>query len=170
MLVYDNEALALWIGTQLHKEFLPPYQCIGVARGAELLAVALFNNFDWPSIEITFATTSPRWASRQMIARIIGYPFIELDCRRITAVTGRRNKDARAFLLRFGFHEEGHHPELFENDDGVSYGLLKRDAQKWLEIYRHERPQTTRSTRSLPDGTDRIAIRHQERDREQDPE
>jgi len=163
MLVYDNDLLAEWIGFMLGRKFLPPYQCIGVMRDNVLLATALFNNFDWPNIEITFATTSPRWATRQAIARILAYPFHELECRRLTAITGRQNRAARAFLLRLGFCEEGHHPALFEHDDGVSYGLLKRDAQKWLEIFDVESTNTTSATQSLHDVGRRIEGEHCER-------
>jgi hypothetical protein len=172
MLIYnEDDALAQWIGRQLGGiRFSPPYCCIGVARGAELLAAVLYNNFEPPNIQITFVTTSPRWASRQVIGRILGYPFRELGCRRISAITPARNKQARAFMLRLGFNEEGHHPDYFENDAGVSYGLLKRNAQKWLEIFDVESAITTRSSRSLHDGEGGITGEHPERDRQLAPE
>jgi|SRR5215472_13936322 len=170
MFVYDNDLLAQWIGFQLGRQFHPPYQCIGVVRGEDLVAAALFNNYDHPNIEITFVTTSPRWASRQAVARILGYPFIELGCRRITAVTGKKNRRTRDFLGRLGFAEEGYHRELFERDDGVSYGLLKRDAEKWLESYHVKGTIPACSTGPLHDGRGGSEIQHSDRHRERPPE
>ena len=133
MLVYgEDEALAAWVGERLGMAFSPPYVCIGVSRET-LVAAALYNNFQLPNIQITFVTTSPRWATRQVIARILAYPFVELGCARVSAVTEVTNRDARRFLRRLGFRQEGYHPELFQRGDGVSYGLMKHDALKWLE-------------------------------------
>jgi RimJ/RimL family protein N-acetyltransferase len=161
--IYDDELLAQWVGVKLGRQFQLPCRCIGVSRGDELLAVALFNNYDPPNIEITFVTTTPRWASRQVIGRILAYPFRELGCRRLTAVTSARNIPTRAFLRRLGFSEEGFHPELFEDSDGVSYGLLRRNAERWLEHY-HEGTEGAGITRSVLDGSDAEPVQHQERD------
>lgn len=129
----DNE-VALWMGDRLGCRFSPPFTCIGVARAGELVAGALFNNWKPPhNIEITFATTTPRWATRQTIRAILSYPFVQLRCHRITAVTEATNQPARAFLCRFGFVEEGRHPDMFDSGDAISYGLLRRNALKWLE-------------------------------------
>jgi len=154
------------MGIQLGKQFMPPYQCIGVVRGDAFVAGALFNNFDWPNIEITFVTTTPRWASRQVIGRIFAYPFCELGCRRLTAITGARNETARVFLERLGFGQEGIHPDLFEHDDGISYGLLKRDALKWLEISHVESTKTAGASGSVHDEWGGIEGQHSSGDRE----
>jgi RimJ/RimL family protein N-acetyltransferase len=60
------------------------------------------------------------------------YPFIQLGCNRITAITKAKNQPARAFLCRLGFHLEGVHPGVFLDDDAISYGLLRSDASRWL--------------------------------------
>jgi ribosomal protein S18 acetylase RimI-like enzyme len=136
MLVYGHDdELAEWLGNRLGISFAPPYVAIGVVRGVVLVAAALYNSYEPPNIQITFATTTPRWASRQVIGRILAYPFCEIGCRRISAVTRARNEPARAFLERLGFRAEGFHPQYFHDDDAVSYGLLQRDAQKWIEGY-----------------------------------
>lgn len=144
MLVYHHdEALAEWIGWQLDCKFAPPYKCIGVMRGDKLVAAVLYNNFQLPNIQMTIASVSPRWASRQVIGRLFAYPFHELRCRRVSAVTKAMNQPARAFLSRLGFVPEGFHPQLFEDDDGVSYGLLKNDARKWIEDFDGQGPKPT---------------------------
>ncbi|HEX4571513.1 MAG TPA: GNAT family protein [Dongiaceae bacterium] len=134
MLVYQaDEQLAAWIGGQIGVAFSPPYVCIGIVRGETLVAAVLYNDFQPPNIQMTIASITPRWASRQVIARLLAYPFLELQCLRVSAVTRATNEDARRFLARLGFHQEGHHPLLFPDDDGVSYGLMRSDAEHWLE-------------------------------------
>jgi RimJ/RimL family protein N-acetyltransferase len=43
------------------------------------------------------------------------------------------NQPARAFLCRLGFREEGYHPDALPLGDAVTYGLLRKDAARWLE-------------------------------------
>jgi hypothetical protein len=135
MLVYGHdEQLAAWIGEQLGARFTPPYSCIGILRHDQLAAACLYNNFMPPDIQMTIASVTPRWASRQVIARLFGYPFLELGCLRVSALTRVHNLPARDFLARLGFRQEGYHPQMFLDDDGVSYGLLRADANHWLEV------------------------------------
>lgn len=136
MLIYGRDReLSLWVGQQLGlngpvRSVEPT--AIGVARNNKIVAAALFTNYQPPAIEITFVTTTPRWASRQTIAAILRYPFVQLGCRRVTAITEACNGPARAFLERLGFRQEGLHPDAFPSGDGVSYGLLRKDAERWL--------------------------------------
>ena len=136
MLIYGHDReLSLWAGERLGlngrvRGYDPV--AIGVARGGEIVAAALFANHQGPTIEVTFVTSTPRWASREMVRGILQYPFVQLGCKRVTAVTEACNKPARAFLERLGFRQEGVHPEAFPSGDGISYGLLRKDADKWL--------------------------------------
>lgn len=136
MLIYGHDReLALWAGHQLGLS--GPVRgvdptAIGVSRDGTIVAVALFTNYQKPNIEITFVTTTPRWASRMTIRRILEYPFVQLSCKRITAITEACNAPARAFLERLGFKQEGVHQDAFASGVGISYGLLRHDAERWL--------------------------------------
>ena len=66
------------------------------------------------------------------IRAMLRYPFVQLSCVRLTAVTPARNVRARAFLARLGFRQEGVHPDALPGGDAVSYGLLARDAARWI--------------------------------------
>lgn len=137
MLLYGHDReLSLWVGERLGinrpiKSVDPT--AIGVVRSGRIVAAALFTNYQPPTIEITFVTTTPRWASREMIRGILAYPFVQLECKRITAVTEACNIPARSFLERLGFRQEGIHPDAFPSGEGISYGLLRADAARWLE-------------------------------------
>jgi RimJ/RimL family protein N-acetyltransferase len=136
MLIYGHDReLSLWAGSRLGLggpvRGVDPI-AIGVARADRIVAVALFSNFQPPTIEVTFVTTTPRWASREMIRGILAYPFLQLGCKRVTAVTETCNAPARSFLERLGFLQEGVHPDAFPSGEGISYGLLRRNAERWL--------------------------------------
>ena len=136
MLIYGHDReLSLWAGH--HLGLSGPIRgvdptAIGVSREGKIVAVALFSNYQWPAIEITFVTTTPRWASRENIRAILAYPYVQLDCRRLTAITEACNSPARAFLERLSFKQEGVHPDAFPSGEGISYGLLRGDAERWL--------------------------------------
>jgi len=127
----DRE-LARWASERLGGVDFEPCVAIGVAHHGEIVAAAIYNQYRWPDIQITFVTSSPRWASPGAVRAILRYPFIQLRCARITAVTGVSNQPARAFLCRLGFHLEGYHPQALPDGDSVTYGLLRHDAARWI--------------------------------------
>jgi RimJ/RimL family protein N-acetyltransferase len=134
MLIFGRDReLAQWAKIKLGVEDFGPCACIGVAHKGEIVAVAVYNGFAWPNIQVTFVTSSPRWASPGAVRAILRYPFVQLRCKRVTALTESRNLAARAFLERLGFRQEGIHPDAFPSDDGISYGLLARAAARWIE-------------------------------------
>lgn len=133
MLIFGHDReISQWCGDQLGIKDFGPCSAIGVARDGKIVAGAVYSNYRHPNIEITFATTTPRWASRETISAILAYPYLQLHCRRLTAITEALNQPARAFLSRLGFTQEGYHPHVFAADDAVTYGLLREDAEKWL--------------------------------------
>lgn len=127
-----DEPLAKWAGDRLGMEIGKPNTSIGVVHRNEIVAVAVFNNYRPPNIEITFVTSSPRWASPGAVKAIMRYPFKQLGCKRITAVIEATNQPARAFNCRLGFKLEGIHPDMFASGAAESYGLLLEDAQRWV--------------------------------------
>ncbi len=131
LLFRADDALAAWAGDRLGMEIAKPNTSIGVARQGKIVAVAVFNNFRPPNIEITFVTSSPRWASKSAISAILKYPFRQLGCKRVTAIIEATNQPARAFLCRLGFKLEGIHPDVFTSGAAETYGLLAHDAKAW---------------------------------------
>jgi RimJ/RimL family protein N-acetyltransferase len=132
LLFHCDDALAKWAGDRLGMEIGKPNTSIGVVHRNELVAVAVFNNFRLPNIEITFVTSSPRWASPGAVRAILRYPFVQLRCKRLTAIIEATNQPARAFLCRLGFKLEGIHPDVFASGAAETYGLLLKDAQRWV--------------------------------------
>lgn len=142
----DRE-LARWAGDKVGIKDFGPSTAIGVAHKGVIVAAAIYNNYRPPNIEVTFVTSSPRWASPGAVKAILRYPFVQLKCKRVTAVTEATNQPARAFLCRLGFREEGYHPDALSSGDVVTYGLLRKDAARWLAEESASVQRLSRSTR-----------------------
>lgn len=133
MLLFNcDQALAKWAGDRLGMEIAGPNTSIGVVHKGQIVAAAVFNNFRLPNIEVTFVTSSPRWASKGAVRAILRYPFLQLGCKRVTAITEAKNHPAREFLCRLGFKEEGIHPDALPTGDAITHGLLRKDAAMWI--------------------------------------
>jgi len=78
------------------------------ADGTAAAGVVFFSYHPkFASIEIAAASETPRWLTRALVRQIMGYPFDQLGCLRVSAVTPRRAMPARRFLESFGFKREG---------------------------------------------------------------
>jgi RimJ/RimL family protein N-acetyltransferase len=135
VLLYGHDAaLIAWTEKQLGATIkVCQPTAIGVARNGRIVAAALFSNYQPPNIEITFVTTTPLWASKENVKAILSYPFKQLGCKRITAITEEVNTAARAFMERLGFVHEGTHPDAFPSGAGISYGLSAARAERWIK-------------------------------------
>lgn len=138
VLGYDR-AVAWWV----HQHLVDPpadwgkCTAIGIAQDGDLIAGIVFNNFCWPNIEASIASTTPRWCSRRNLAAIFAFPFRQLGCRRMGATTGLTNQTARSFLCRLGFRQEGICHQAWPlsvanpTGDAVLYGMTP-DECRWL--------------------------------------
>lgn len=142
MLVYGRDKeIAAWVSWQLQKigegsYAFSPFTAIGVARGSRIVAGIIYSNFRHANLEMTMASTDPRWASRENIRALLAYPFVQLDCRRVTCLVKATNQPVRAFLRRLGFVEEGICREVFDDlSDAVILGMLRKDCRWIAEEY-----------------------------------
>ena len=58
------------------------------------------------------------------------YPFDQLACHRLTAITPKKARAARRFLDHFGFKREGVVRRAFGEDDAIVSGLLKAEWER----------------------------------------
>ena len=143
-----SDEIALWVGwripyvrRRLERDPTVPFgpcQAAGVIdRHGALVAGLVFHNFDpdCPSFEVSFAADTSRWLTRPIICELLRYPFDDLRCRRLTAITPKKATDARRFLDKFGFRREGVATEGFGTDDAIISRLLAREwrATKWCK-------------------------------------
>lgn len=104
---------------------------IGVVRDGALIAAVAYSEYRGHSIEVSMASTDPRWATRRTLKAIFSYPFVQLPCERLTAYTGESMTHVRQFLERLGFQQEGIVRRGFADDNAVIYGMLKEEC-RWI--------------------------------------
>ena len=132
-LVYDcSREIAKWVGERLDGARFEPCTAIGVVRHGHLIAGIVYSNYRDGNVEISMVAESPLWASRQNFGALLGYPFYQLGCRRVTCLVKATNQPVRAFLCRLGFREEGIIRQGFAHDDAAILGMLKSEC-KWLK-------------------------------------
>jgi len=133
---YTQMTLGQWLLDRLpHLEPVPNFRAIGIADGSgALVAVAGYYNYSerYRSIEMAFATETPKWATRGAVHALLAYPFVQCGCARATLIIPSRNKRARRFVERLGFVLEGKARQAFLDDDAMIYGMLAAEAQRWL--------------------------------------
>lgn len=106
-----------------------PFVGIGVVQGAVLVAGILFHSYvpEYRSIEISMAADTPKWASRTRIGLILGYPFRQLGCQRVTTAIKASNDRAIRFNEGLGFQHEGVMKLGYGDEDCVILGLMRTD-------------------------------------------
>lgn len=121
-------------------------RCIAVCTEKEILAVVCYNNYYIErDIEISFATSHPRWAHHKVISGLLEYPFFQLKVQRVTARAVKSNKRIRRFMQGIGFVEEGKLRHAGRNNESMFiYGLTKED---YLKRY-HGKKEPTSTTPS----------------------
>ena len=106
------------------------YSAIGLLNSnEELVAGAVFDGYQHPNILMHI---SAERLSRNFMDAIVRYAFEQLQCKRITGTILKSNKKSRKFAEQFGAKLEGVMRDAHEKGDVCIYGLMKKDAEKWM--------------------------------------
>lgn len=144
--------LAEWVRMRIPRcePFRGSFRAIGICRGGALVAAAVYTDMvrfkdGGGNIFINFAAdaqaqpwrrndptrrsagiAAPHWATRQAVSTILGPPFMQWGCGRITAIVDKDFRASRKLLKGVGFKEEGAVRKMLPgNRDACIYGLLK---------------------------------------------
>jgi len=96
----------------------------------ELVAGVVFDGYRHPNICMHISADR---LSRNFMDAIVRYAFEQLQCKRITGTILKSNKKSRRFAHQFGARLEGVMRDAHDQGDVCIYGLLKRDAEKWIQ-------------------------------------
>lgn len=116
------------------QSFSPTAVALGVVRHGRLLGGAVFDRYsdDGRDIMMSAAFDDPRWCTRKTLRALYSYPFLQLDCRRMTAITQSDNADAIKALIQMGFEHEGVLRCFFSDDQhGLLFGMLREEC-RWI--------------------------------------
>lgn len=108
-------------------------RAVGVAIDGEIVAGMALGGWERGNIEVSFAADSPRWATRETIAKLMHWPFVQLDCHRVTTRIHVNNHRAIKLNEGIGFKREGLIREGWgPGEDCVVLGLLRSEAPEWM--------------------------------------
>lgn len=106
---------------------------VGIVSKGELIAAMACGGKERGNVEITFAADSPKWATRATIAKLMHWPFVQLDCHRVTTRIAASNARAIRFNEGIGFRREGVIREGWgPGEDAILLGLLRDEAPEWM--------------------------------------
>lgn len=114
----------------LEPDTFGPCLAVGIVRDNSLVAGLVYH--DWRprqgDVQMTIASRSPRWASRGVLRWVLQYPFVELECRRISLTVRADNTRSQRLVTGLGFVEEGRRREFFAPGvDCIEYGLMREE-------------------------------------------
>lgn len=105
---------------------------VGFVLDGELIGGTVYHGYEpeWGLIEMSSAASSPRWLTRDTLRAILGYPFLELNCRNVVMRVSSLNTRMCSIAERFGFSRHALPDLRGEGEDDVVY-ILSRKA--WEE-------------------------------------
>lgn len=126
-----------WAQEQLRAQYASNAVGIGWRRRGRLIAALVFEGFNGCNIFFHIVKIHGETMPVELIAAMFDYPFRQLGVRRISALISNSNKVSKAFARRLGGRLEGVLEDAVPDGDLCVFGLLRKDAEKWLtEPYR----------------------------------
>jgi RimJ/RimL family protein N-acetyltransferase len=130
----QDERVAKWVGDQIDEVYPTNATAIGLEENGELIAGVVFDLYTGPSISMHVAATGKRWMTKDFLWRCFAYPFLQLQCNRITGLVRADNLAAQKFDEHLGFKREGLlRKAAKDGTDYIVYGMLREEC-RWLEI------------------------------------
>lgn len=133
-LVYgQDERVRDWVAERIGENLDDANVAIGIEEDGELIAGVAYNMYTGAAICMNVAATpGKRWTTKEFMYAFFAYPFIQLNCRRVTGLVRASNIRSQKFDEHVGFTREGVLREAFEDgEDAVLYGMLKSEC-KWI--------------------------------------
>lgn len=108
---------------------------LGVEQDGGLIAGVVFEGYTGSSISIHVAALEGRlWLSKEFLFRVFAYPFLQLECNRVTGLVRVDNPKAQKLDEHLGFVREGvMRRGATDGTDYIIYGMLKEEC-RWLNF------------------------------------
>lgn len=137
--IYGHDQIVMnWVRQHMGIPDFGAYSAIGITKGSQLIAGAVYNNFHKDaygkpmSIEVTIVSIDKRWLNKHNLSALFGYPFTQLKVRRVQLRTAKRNQELRKMFERLGFKFEGTlRQDWWLGGDCVVYSMLPHEC-RWI--------------------------------------
>lgn len=134
----QDERVCQWVNERLNEQFKDAVG-IGLEENGELIAGVVFDTYTHAGINMHIAAIPGKlWMTREYLYRCFAYPFVQLNCRRITGLVREDNEVSKKFVKHLGFEYEGLLREAYmDGTNVVVYGMLKNEC-RWIKGNKHE--------------------------------
>jgi hypothetical protein len=133
--VPGTPAICQWVADRIPGMDLGtgPISSIGlVDESGYLHAGIVYGMYTGNDIVLSIALLNKRSITRRFIEEGFKYPFLQLQCTRVTVMVARDNKASHAFVKRLGWKREGVLREWYQDgQDAIVYGMLRREC-RWI--------------------------------------
>lgn len=132
----QNSRVIEWVKQRVDEdEFMPGSVAIGLEEDGELIAGVVFNLYNKAGICMHVAAVpGKRWMTKDFLWRVFAYPFLQLNCNRVTGLVREDNIVAQKFDEHIGFKREGLiRKGATDGADIILYGMLKEEC-RWLGV------------------------------------
>ena len=135
MFIYgEDDYIASWVADKIpHTREFGDNVSIGYESQDKLIAGFVFNNYykEFDLIELSMAAISPMWAKKDVIAKVLEYPFQQLGVYKLYTATHHDNEKALKVNSHIGFKREAvlaHH--FGQKKHCVIMRMLKPDYER----------------------------------------
>lgn len=114
---------------------------IGLTFDGLLAAGAVYSNYNGSNIYIEFAVEDRRVFNRASLWAAFSYPFLQLQCRRVTALVNCGNFQSIALVEHLGFAYEATFEHAAPNGDHQIVFRMLNSECRWLRNNRYQAKQ-----------------------------
>lgn len=111
------------------------FEAVGITRNGRLVGGCLYTNYVpcKGGGDVQLWAAGHGWVSRRVIRSLVGYPFRQLGCHRVTVIIAKKNKASRRLVEGIGFKLEGTARHgIRPGVDACLYGYLKHEfEERW---------------------------------------
>lgn len=132
----QDKSICEWVGRRVDElSFGDGATGIGLEEDGELISGVVFNMYTGPSICMHVAAIPGRkWMTREYLWRAFAYPFLQLNCHRVTGLVRVDNFESIRFANHLGFRQEGLlRKACTDTTDMILYGMLKEEC-RWVGV------------------------------------
>ena len=134
-IVYNEDALIVpWVAERIHETDFGACSSIGQIEDGQVICGVVYNWYLGSSVAMHVAAEpGKRWLTREFLYAVFAYPFLQLNCNRVTGMVRVDNWKARKLDEHLGFVQEGIVRQLtHDKTDMILYGMLK-DECRWIK-------------------------------------
>jgi len=132
-------------------------RALAVVHDGKIAAAVAYSEYNGVHVTVAIAAEGRRWATRDALLRLFGYPFCALNCEAISVLVASTNVQSLNLATKLGFKVEA--LIKFAAHDGSALIVLKmlKSECRWIENGQ-KRGQRTEGAERIRDSLDRSAV------------